>query len=82
VRPEHVDVTGLDLGGRMGELDGEVAEGALARGEPRPAVVVLRMSRQLLVCALCPEVVCVRARSVMAALLSGRDRREQFALTA
>jgi hypothetical protein len=64
------------------QLDREVAERAFPRRELRLSVVVSRVSRVLLFCALCTEVVGVRDRSVMAALRRGRDGRKQLALTA
>ena len=47
------------------QLDGVVAQGAHARLEVGLPVVVGRVSRELVVCALCTEVVCVRKRSVV-----------------
>ena len=77
---EQVDVRLVDLGGEMGQLDREVAERPLARRELRLPVVVLRVSCGLVVCALGTEVVCMRARSVVAVLRGRGDRREQLAL--
>jgi hypothetical protein len=78
---ERVDVGLVDLRREMRQLDREVAERTLARREVGPPVVVLRVLCDL-VCALCTEVVCVCDRSVVAALLGRRDRREQLALAA
>src|SRR4249919_949369 len=69
LRSKSVDVGLLYLGGVVSELHGEVAERALAWREIRPAVVVHRVLRHLVVCALGTEVVGVCRRSVMAALL-------------
>jgi hypothetical protein len=76
VRPESIDVGTVHLRRQVRQLDGEVAECPLARAQVCVPVVVLRMSRELVVCALCTEVVCVRTRSVVAALLRGGNRRE------
>ena len=64
------------------QLHGEVAERPGAPIEVGASVVVLRVARELFVCALCTEVVCMRARSVMALVGAGDDDREQFALLA
>ena len=82
LRLEHVDVRLVHLRRAVRQLDREVAERTLARREVGLAVVVLRMLCDLVVCALCTEVVCVCDRSVVAALLCRRDRREQLALAA
>ncbi len=79
---ERVDVGLVHLRREMRQLDREVAERTLARREVGLPVVVLRVLCDLMVCALCTEVVCVCDRSVVAALLGRRDRREQLALAA
>ena len=58
------------------------SQSARSRGEVGLSVVVLRVLCDLVVCALCTEVVGVCDRSVVAALLGRRDRREQLALAA
>jgi hypothetical protein len=45
MRAEGVDVCLIDLRGEVRQLDGELAEGALARWQPRPPPVVLRVLR-------------------------------------
>jgi hypothetical protein len=80
VNSKRVGVRLLDLRGQVRQLDCELAERALPRREVGLPPVVLRVRRQLLVCALSTEVVCVSARSVMAALLGGRDGCQQLAL--
>jgi hypothetical protein len=82
MRTERVDVGHVDLGGEVGQLHGEVAERALARAQVGLAVVVRYVLCDLVVCALGTEVVGMRDRSVVAALLGGRHRREQLALAA
>jgi hypothetical protein len=64
----------------MRELHREVAEGPLARRQVGLPVVVRGMVGELGCGALGTEVVGVRPRSVVAALLGGGDGREQFAL--
>ena len=66
----------------MRQLDREVAERTFPRRQVRLPVVVRDMSCELVFGALGTEVVGVRYRSVMAVLSSGRDGREQLALTA
>jgi hypothetical protein len=80
VRAQRVDVRLVDSSRRVRELDREVAERPFPRGELGLPVVVYRVSRQLLVCALGTEVVGVRAGSVVTAQLGGGDRRKQLAL--
>ena len=70
----------VHLGREVRQLDGEVAERALTRREVGLAVVVRRVSCGLVVCALGTEVVGVCLRSVVAALLGRRDRREELTL--
>jgi hypothetical protein len=82
VRSKRVDVGLVDLSRTMGELDREVAERALARREVRLAIVVLCVLRGLLVCALGTEVVGVRDRSVVTALLGRSHRRQELSLAA
>ena len=62
------------------ELDRELAERALARGELGLTPVVRDVCCGLGCGALVTEVVGVRLRSVVAALLGRRDGREQLAL--
>jgi hypothetical protein len=69
VDAQRVDVRRADLSSAVGQLDREVAEGALAGRQIGLLVVVLRVPRKLVVCALGTEVVRVGARSVVAALL-------------
>ena len=78
VRPERVDVGAVHLRRAQGQLHGKVAERPLPRRELGPAVVVQRVLREQLVCALSTEVVCMCASSVVAALLARRHRREQL----
>jgi hypothetical protein len=66
VPPQRVCVLQPDRGREGRQLDGVVTESADARLEVGPAIVVGRVSRELVVCALCTEVVCVRKRSVAA----------------
>lgn len=79
VGAQRVDVGGVDLRREMRQPDREVAEGALSRREARLAVVVCRVLRELVVCALCTEVVGVCLRSVVAVLLGRSHRGEQLA---
>ncbi len=60
VAAKEIGILTADLRGRRGELDGVVAERADAWLEIGLPVVVLRVLGQLLGCALCTEVVCVR----------------------
>ena len=73
---ELVGVGEPDGGGRLRQLDGVVAEGPYPRLEVGLAVVVRRVSRELLVCALGTEVVCVRECSVVAVIVPRGDRGE------
>ena len=70
-----IDVRLLDLRREVGQLDRELAERVLTGRELGAAPIVLRVLRQLLVCALSTEVVCVCPRSVVAALLGRGDGR-------
>jgi hypothetical protein len=78
--PQGVDVSLVDLGREVGQLDCEVAERTLTRREPRLPVVVYRVVCGLVVCALGTEVVGMCRRSVAAGLLGGGHRREQLTL--
>ena len=80
VRSKHVSVLEPDGGGDRRQLDGIVTESAHARLEIGLSVVVRRMSCQLLVCALCTEVVCMSKRSVVALVHPRRHRREELPL--
>ena len=80
MRAQRVDVGLVDLGRAVGELDRELAERPLARRERGVPPVVLRVLRELFVCALGTEAVGVRLRSVVTALLGGGHGREQLAL--
>ena len=82
VRAQLVCVGRSDLGRSTGELDGVVAQGADRGGQVRPAVIVRRMAGKRLVCALSTEVVCMRANSVMAVVLTRDDDGEQLTLLA
>jgi hypothetical protein len=66
---QRVDLLPADRRGPHRQLDREVAERARARVESRLPVVVGRVSRELVVGALCTEVVCMRNRSVVAVVL-------------
>jgi hypothetical protein len=80
VRAQLVGVRRPDGRGLAGELDRVVAEGANRAGQVGPPVVVRRVRRQPLVCALSTEVVCMRANSVVAVVLARDDDGEQLAL--
>jgi hypothetical protein len=60
--------------------DGEVAERPNPRVEVGIAVVVSGVLGQLLGCALCTEVVCVRVNSVVAVVRAGNDDGEKLPL--
>ena len=64
--PERVRVLEPDRGRDRRQLDGVITERTNARLEIRLPIVVGRMLRQLVICALCTEVVCMRKRSVVA----------------
>ena len=80
VRSKRVGVLEPDGGGDRRQLDGVVTQRTHARLEIGLPVVVRRMSRQLLVCALCTEVVCMSKRSVVALVHPRRHRREELTL--
>ena len=82
VPAQLVGVGGSDAGRRAGELDRIVAQSADRGGEIGQAVVVRRLVGERLVCALCTEVVCVRADSVVAVVLARDDDGEQLTLLA
>jgi hypothetical protein len=79
---EHLDVALVDLGGIVRQLHGEVAQRPLARRERRQPVIVRCMLRDRVVCALGTEVVCMRDRSIVAALLGRGHGRQELALAA
>ena len=80
--PQRVRVLRADLGPREGELAGVVAERQRPGVEVTVAVVVLGMRRKLVWGALGTEVVCMRANSVMAVVLTRDDDGEQLTLLA
>ena len=80
VCPENAYIPGSDGCRSRGQLDGEVAQSAQTRLEICLPVVVCRVLRELLVCALCTEVVCVRDRSVVTVVVPRGDGGEQFPL--
>ena len=75
-----LDVALPDRSRLVREVQGEVAKRAYARLEVRLLVVVRRVLRQLIRCALGTEVVCMRANSVMAVVRTRNDDRKQFPL--
>jgi len=79
---ECVDVGLAHLGRELRELHGEVAERSFARRKVGLPVVMSDVFGELGWGALGTEVVGMRLRSVVAALLGGRDGREQLALLA
>jgi hypothetical protein len=58
----------------------EIAQRTNPRLQVRLTVVVCRVPRQLLECALSTEVVCVRVNSVMAVVRARDDDSEKLAL--
>ncbi len=80
VRAQLVRVRRRDRRRLAGELDRVVAESANRAGQVGLPVVVRRVRRELLICALSTEVVCMRAYSVVAVVLARDDDREQLAL--
>ncbi len=82
LRPKGVDVRRIHLGCDVRQLHGEVAESTLAWREVGLPIVVRCVLREICFCALGTEVVGMSPRSVVAALLGGRDRRKQLTLLA
>jgi hypothetical protein len=80
VLAERVDVRLLDFGSEVRELARELAQRSLARRELGSAPVLRDLCCGLGCCALCTEVVGVRLRSVVAALLGRGHGREQLTL--
>jgi hypothetical protein len=64
------------------QLHGEIAEREQTRLKAGLAIVVRRVLRQLLCCALGTEVVCVRLNSVVAVVRAGDHYREKLTLRA
>ena len=64
------------------QLHGEIAEREQTWLEAGLAIVVRRVLRQLLCCALGTEVVCVRLNSVVAVVRAGDHHREKLTLRA
>ena len=76
VRPKVVRVCGANRRWVTGELDGVVAERPHRRRQLGAPIVVRGVRRQLFVCALGTEVVCMSAYSVVAFVLAGDDGGE------
>jgi hypothetical protein len=77
-----LDVAGRNPRGLERDLDGEVTQAANLRLELSLSVVVRRVLGELFGCALCTEVVRVRANSVVALVRPRNDDGEQLALRA
>lgn len=78
VGAQPVDLS-LSDGGRLErQVDREVAERPQARVEAGLPVVVRSVFRELVVCALCTEVVGMRPRSVVALVRRGDDHGEEL----
>ena len=76
VATELVGVGEADGRRRPGQLNRVIAERPNAWLELGLAVVVRRVERELVICGLSTEVVCVRERSVVAVVRARGDRRE------
>ena len=82
MRAERIDVTLVHLGSAVREFHREVTERPFARRQRRLAVVVRCVLCDLVCGALGTEVVCMRNRSVVAALRGRRHRRQKLTLAA
>jgi hypothetical protein len=79
---ERIDPLLVHGSGLVREPDREIAESPNAGLEIGLSVVVRRMLRKLVVCALGTEVVGVRTDSVVAVVRTGDDEGEQLPLCA